>query len=253
MSNYTTMPRSGRGCGTRGVKSTYLCCGLSPDGAPLEMFIVDPAKPWPSSWQRGYKILRRADGVHDVVIFIGEQFYKRAWDFFTETKLHGASRKIPPTFPFEVLTPGRSRMIFLHKRVVPMFHYILDRPAKLTHCRHLSWQEGETKTPGWHPDGSPCTFALQDLSYYIGKVRVAVNARKHVLEKTTFHVEDVPIPYSGVVPAAPLLADAPDKHEWGIGAFLALPITHVEYRDRENREVADKARTAGYEVVTLDY
>jgi hypothetical protein len=146
-------------------------------------------------------------------------------------------------------------MLFLHKRVLPRFYYTLDKlEPQLHYCRHESWGLGEADaTPGWHPDGSPCTFALQDLSYYIGKVQV-INDKKHsVLECTHFRVDDAAIPYNGVVPAMPLLADAPDRHRWGMGAFLALPITHIEYKDQEDRRSADKARTAGYEVVTLDY
>jgi hypothetical protein len=143
-------------------------------------------------------------------------------------------------------------MLFLHKFAIPQFSYQLDREPILSWCTGPSFTGGvKNLVSGWHSDGLPCTFALRDLSYYSGKV--SVDGRQPPLQRMRFEVKDVAVPYSGVIPLDPQMSQAPKRSEWGIGAFLALPITHIEYKDQEDRKSADKARTVGYEVVTLDY
>lgn len=238
--NTTSKPRNGRGCGSRSPGSAYLCTGQGVGGHPIEDFIVDPVRVWSSGWQRGFKILQRASGINDVLIFVGKKYYPSAWDFVEESRNFGISRKIPPTFPFEKLTPGQSCMVFLHAKAAPMFDYLLDRDVPLEHCKH------DPGKAGWHDFLDPCTYALRDLSYFASKSVKLFDTNK-------FKVELPSCSYSGKIPAFPSLAVYPKKDNWGIGIFMIVPVTHVEFTKKKNVKIARKAQQAGYAVEVLDW
>lgn len=252
---YEVTGRGVRGCGSRDAGAAYLCCGLSVSGLRVEAFVVDPVILWPGNFQRGVKIMPRGKGspINDALIFVGKQFYRSVWDFVEEVRILGVSRKISPTFPFEKLTPGESRMIFIHSRAWPRFRYRLDRNVPLFLCKRDSRKESGM-TPGYHLNGEPCAMALRDLAYYTSKVSIFDGK---LTDRTEFRVTYPSFSYRGVVPAHPLLADAPtadkDQQNFLPGIFMAVPITHVEWKDRSDPKVEKRAQQAGFESVVLDH
>lgn len=56
--------------------------------------------------------------------------------------------------------------------------------------------------------------------------------------------------YLGVYPGGP--HEAPPLSEWQIGVFLALPITHVEYKNKAGDSL-ERVRQAGFETAILDW
>lgn len=252
----TISPPHGRGCGSRSEGAPYACCGLSKDGLPIESFIVDPAIPWPGKFQRGVKILPRNPkepaGINDLIIFVGQKFYPAAWDFIAESKLYGASRRLPANLPFEKLTPGESRMIFVHSRAIPDFDYEANRDLPYYGCQHF-WDEykqrditaWQTAVPGWHlKPKTPCTFALRDLAYLIHAAPSA--GPNNPLE---FKINVASTQYTGLTPVYPLFA--PQK--WQVGIFLALPLTHIEFCRQADPKAQKNAIEAGFSTEIMEY
>lgn len=243
----TEYPPDGRGCGDRDEEKPYLCCGTSPYGLPIEKFIIDPVRPWPGDFQRGVKILLRDEtGVNDVMVFVSQEDYPSTWDFFEETRRFGASRKVSDSFPFDQLTPGESRMVFVHARAIPDFIYTVDRDAPLDGCKHDTWRWKEA-IPGWHPCAEadiPCTFALRDLSFFTSNVKAGY--------EDEFMIEMPSFTYNG---RYPIHANTNGKNpiRWAIGLFLALPITHIEWKNRSGSDVEKRVRDAGFDSVVLEW
>ena len=251
--NVTTNAPNGRGCGLRQKSAGYLACGLGDDGLPIELFLVDPVIPYPGEWVRGMKLMPRVGGdddVNDVLIFVGRSFYKSPWAFFLETSLFGASRRFTPDFPFDQLTPGKSRMLFVHRLADPKFYYNLDSYTSATDACQVQHGLGELNVQGWHVDGTPCVFAHSDLAYYIEKVEdlgLTPDGRAY------FKVNYPSFDWTGMTPGLPLLQNGPTLDDWGAAIFFALPLTHVEFCESENVDSANNACAAGYEVATLEY
>lgn len=253
---YTTIqPPSGRGCGDRDEEMPYACCGVSKDGMPIEHFIVDPAIPWPGKFQRGIKILPRdpndPNSIKDLVVFVGEKFYQSAWDFVEETRLFGASRKMSPTLPFDQLTPGQSRMVFVHSKAIPDFEYELNRGDKpLYGCKHLQhWADNKDlyndEPPEQHLNKSLCTHGLKDLAFLVhGDIEPSpIDPEFYLVNMPSFSYDaKYPIKPASYTPT-----------EWQIGIFLALPLTHFEFCRKPHQVAQEKARQAGFETVTLEY
>ncbi len=258
----TTNPINGRCCGTRQEASVYVCCGANPWGRPIEDYILDPAELWADGFQRGVKIVPREPNVtvigkvkekwalkdvNDLVIFVGKSFYPSPWDFVEETRGFGVSRKVIPTLPFDKLTPGKSNMVFVHSRAIPTFIYTCDREAPLSHCHQMGKGEWNDVGAGHHPDNSSCTFALRDLTHVIGSKMVKVWE-----DGKGFDVDLPAFTYRGkILDAYDYYDDS--EFDWEVGAFLTLPLTHIEFCRRENTKVADKVRDAGYETIILPY
>ena len=241
----TVNPINGRCCGTRQEGAVYACCGVSPWGRPIEAYIVDPARLWLPGFQRGVKIVSRypKEDVNDLYIFVGKSFYPSPWDFVEETRGYGVSRKVIPTLPFDQLTPGKSEMVFVHSRAIPTFDYTCDREAPLSHCHQIGEAGWDNVDAGWHPNTSPCTFALRDLTYTIASKMVRIRE-----DEETFDVELPAFTYRGRIPRK-----VADDQTWEVGVFLTLPLTHIEFCRKENKQVADKIRDVGFDVEVLPY
>lgn len=245
-----------RGCGIRSAGGVYLCLGIGMGGTlHVEELILDPIRPWPEKWQRGFKLLRNKQGWYDVAIFVGESFYKSLWDFVEETRRFGISRKVPPTFPFEKLTPGKSQMVFLHRKAVPLFDgwdaqldYKIAPP--LPHC-HLKWEPEiwRKANPGWHPKverETLCTFAHQ---HFAGLIHDA-----YYDDQAKFEINLPSFSYSGHYPVVKSNDDGSQPElKWGIGAFMVAPISHIEMPHKLNKPAAQKANKSGYEVIQTEW
>lgn len=257
MPSTTIQAENGRGCGTRSEGGTYLCLGIGPGGTlTVEDLILDPIKIWPGGWQRGFKILPNKMGFNDVGIFVGEEFYPSLFDFVEEARRFGISRKVPPTFPFSQLTPGKSRMVFLHKKAYPKFSYIDVELTEHVHipqygCKML-WEPEIWKRafPGWHPriekEGTFCTFSHK---HFAGLIHNVVYD-----EIGQFEIKMPSFSYSGFMPVVRNDDQGNRiKLEWRIGAFMVAPLSHVEMPKKLNKGAANRANKSGYEVIVTDW
>lgn len=258
----TQPPPNGRGCGkSRTEESPYACTGLDAEGVPIEHFLVDPVIPWPGGWQRGAKIIQKGD-THHLVIFIGKEFYPSPWDYLEETRRFGASRKLPKNLPFHLLTPGKSLMLLVHARAFPIFNFTLrptDAGAQtpLFGCKWQPPADDERDDPwldvarGWHPKPikpvNSCTSALRDLTALMRPTEPLMGGDGQPLDGWR-EVEMPSFKYSVREPLAPTEAG-----NWGIGLFMALPLTHFEFAHQADPEVQETLNRAGYETPVLDW
>lgn len=213
-----------RGCGSRKQKALYMCVGMSPFGAPIEYFVLDPARPFKGDAFRAPMILEREDKPNDVLIWIGKEYYPFVPDFIAEARRMGISRRVPHNFPAGQLSRG-SRMILVHARVIPTWGYLVDR--KSDWCKHP------------HTDHE-CTYNLWPLSLLDSceghEVRNwdtvhTPSCTYHVGRKVTTHGNSNPI--------------------YGYGAFAAFYITHYEWVDRDNtcpEDVVTRVRESGLDL-----
>ena len=245
-----------RGCGVRSECGVYLTLGIGLGGTlTVEDLILDPVKIWPGTWQRGFKILPNKQGFNDVAIFVGKEFYPSLWDFVEEAKRFGISRKVPPTFPFEQLTPGKSRMIFLHRKGSPKFN---SMDAELTEyvpipqegCK-MKWEHEIWKRafPGWHPKVEKetfCTFSHQHFAGLIHDVKYDKSGK--------FEIQRPSFSYSGFIPVVRNDDEGNKiKLEWDIAAFMVAPLSHIEMPKKLNVSAAQRANKSGYEVIVTEW
>ena len=256
-----------RGCGTRDRGGTYLCSGQSLNGQPIESFIMDPAKLWPGEWHRGFTIVQ-GRGCNHVAIFISKEDYPSPWSFVEEVRRFGASRKVTPHFPFHLLTPGCSRMLFVHnwgyidKELHPWG--IADRDAPLDkHCRVANDIEGWKYTePGWHPvsegeeeNKTACTFFHQDLAWWLHQQFDTANYVKGPGGSTLYTIKMPGFSFKGIaaLPGFEIYTNPVKLKEFLFpGIFLSLPLTHIEYPHLKGKS-AEAVNKAGYDYYVLDY
>jgi len=221
-------PCSGkRGCGTRKEGGLYMCVGTSPTGIPIEEFILDPAREFRGKHFLSPILYKRENGIYDVLIWIGAEYYPFVPDFIEEAQWMGISRKIRKNFPIDKLTPGESRMILIHKRAIPEFEY------KVSPTGHCLKPDVEHK----------CTFNLWPLS----SLR---SMKNHEVIET-----DRPECVSIVTPSVSYHVTKPisaESDQYQAGAFAAFYITHWEYIGKgKPKELAEKIETVGYEMLVL--
>lgn len=215
-----------RGCGSRVKGGIYLCTGLSAHGSPLEAFLVDPVVPFDAAPGESFRtpILREnpyANGVMDAYVWVGESFYPSLVDYVEETRQKGASRRVSPLLDLSKLTPGKSRMIFIHPKA---FTEHLQIPAN-----------GCPKDIEGHGNDVPC-----------------IGAQWHYAKSLGSMVED-----SGAAKIGDVVYHLPEQYPAPIdckpGLFLALPITHIEYED-DGKELPPPVKAAsetGYDVFVM--
>ena len=108
-----------RGCGTRVAGGIYACCGLSPDGRPIEDFLLDPPIALPDGLDiapQGVMLLPRKK-IHNVVDWVGSNFYPNVADFVEEVKALGMSRRLPSSIDFSLIKPG-ARHVVIHAKAI---------------------------------------------------------------------------------------------------------------------------------------
>lgn len=267
----TTFASSGRGCGFRDIGACYLAFGIGPGGRPIEEFIIDPVLPWPSSFQRGFKIIPASSGINHVAIFVGEAYYASLWTFIEEARRFGISRKVPPTFPFHQLTPGRSMMFFIHPKACPKpgtTPYSLDRDPHhpLKGCKFYKedqevWEKNPIEFAGWHPsvrtkkeEGrqvTACTFAHRDLACLLHS-EDEVEHLSGGQDGYPFKIKAPSFEYTGNCPVLPNVLKGDKLENYGPGVFLKVPLTHVECRQKAG-QWEQNAKKAGYNVEVLEY
>lgn len=250
----------GRGCGERKEGEAYACFGIGSGGRAIEDFIVDPVRPWPGKFQRFIKILPRdpanPGGLCDLMIFIGAENYPSVWSYIEEARRFGVSRRMPANLSFERLTPGQSKMVLVHSKAIPLsFNYVLNRPfTPLRGCKHThEWLDAQrySEVPvGYHPGHeiqTMCTFALQDLA-------VANHHRFERVGEDKFRIDMPSFSFEGNFPHLPdLRGQRLAFQEWGTGIFMALPLTHFEFRNKAQKVIWERAKAAGFQTAIVNW
>jgi hypothetical protein len=108
-----------RGCGLkRTAGAVYLEVGASPNGQPLENFLVDAPSPYVTKQKIGVDFVQdKTTGVWHIFDHVGAQYYPFASDFLEEARLHGVSRKIARSSRFDHLTSD-SRLYVVHPHAI---------------------------------------------------------------------------------------------------------------------------------------
>lgn len=223
-----------RGCGSSRTRGgCYLCTGTSPDGQPIENFLIDPIQEW--EFQRGYKLVKDVSGeFNNVLVFVGKdpgkgEGYQHFWQFVEEARNLGVSRKVPKNFPIEQLTAGRSKMIFAHSQVVPLFEYGVDETYPKKWCK-LGYP---------HPD---CVYDGRDLSFLKLQPKAETIGNE-------FEIKFESYSYKGIIPE---VSDEEDFH-FAPGLFMATYLSHIEFPHEENLEFKQRANQAGFETAVTEY
>jgi len=218
-----------RGCGRRKQHALYLCTALSPDGAPIEDFVLDPARPFRGGAFRAPMLLERPGGC-DVLIWVGSEYYPFVPDFIEEARQMGVSRRIPFNFPLERLAE-HPRMFLIHPRAIQDFGYRVEwtgrRPkhaCRLPERRHR------------------CTFDLWPLSLLESMERHEVEGRRVKTPSCAYEV-------------GASVSELECCPVYRPGLFAAFYITHLEYVNRD-RKVPEplwrRAREAGLAVEVME-
>ena len=225
-----------RGCGKRKQGGLYLCCGLGPGGRPIEEFVIDPPIPWENGHFQGAEIRQRADGIYDVLLWVGEEFYPFVPDFVEEARRLGISKKVSPDIDFSMMTPYQSRIILVHPRTITDDGYsvLAIEDGCVPHIPRPDKKRPECDHPLTRDARKPnCTFALWDLSSMEDK-------KNHELEEvadTTMEITTPSCKYKVMIPFAR------ETISYTPGMFLAVPFTHFEYVNKKGTiptKVADK-------------
>ncbi|MBU2722906.1 hypothetical protein [Acidithiobacillus ferridurans] len=213
-----------RGCGSRVKGGVYLCTGLSKHGSPIEAFLIDPVPPFKGEPFRAPILMEdpQQNGIYHAVVWVGAEFYPSLVDYVEETRVKGASRRIPSGFDFSKLTPGKSRMIFVHPRA-----FTAQCHVPVTPC---------PKGIPDHGRDEPCIMAHWEYAQSAGST---VDAGYGVVGDTRYLL--------------PPQDDAP--RTLSPGFFMALPITHIEYESRDAQDDGPKsihqASDLGFDVVVM--
>lgn len=216
-----------RGCGSRQKGGVYLCTHLSPFGSPLEDFLVDPVLPFAGEPFRAPILIADPEDirVQHAVIWVGAQFYPSPVDFIEEVRRKGASRRVPSGFSFSALTPGKSRMIFVHPKAYTQACVLPDRCPKAI--------------PN-HGTDAPCLGAHWHLAQALGS---AVHGDRGRIGDMTY-----PLPTQWGPDAVP--------DDLSPGMFLVLPINAVEYEARDRTDTVPEslqsAESVGFPVTIID-
>jgi len=117
-----------RGCGYRQNNSLYCVVESSPCGMPISYFIIDPPLFWRGACPlRSPMFVKDKTGIYHIVLGIGKKYYPFVSDYITEASIFGISKKFPRNFDPSPLTPGKSKLILMHPRGIPNFHFRLKR------------------------------------------------------------------------------------------------------------------------------
>ncbi len=209
-----------RACGDKRVENgLYMCVNVSSYGKPIEYFLLDPTKSCDLKPFRTPIIVEGKEH-NDIAIYVGKKFYPFVPDFVEESRVMGISRRIPKNFPFERLTPYKSRIFFVHERAIPLFDYHVERacPRKKKHTKKV---------------GDTCVFDLWHLSA-LEKIKdkheVSILDQDHVVVKTPS------VKYSVDIPQKPELnLEQKKTYKYHIGFFAAFWVGHLEYVNKDKK------------------
>jgi len=275
-----------RGCGeSKDPDSVYFEFKAKEFGLPLEYFMIDPPKKWRGGQLRSPEKFTK-DGITHLVLGVGKVNYPFVPDFLEESFVMGISKKVPRNFPFDELTPGKSRMLLIHPRVFPQFKYevehdrcpweILERELEKREAAKGAYKEKYTRMiqeklkmkPEDHDvrfdPKKPCLGDLWSLSYSkLGgneKHRIVDKEGKTVTVKTPSVSYEINKPIRREYPEPRKekryhserersYMHITDTEAWNYGVFLAFPINTICYTAKEVPEHIKK-KTEGFRLRT---
>lgn len=110
-----------RGCGrARTAGGIYLEIGLTPNGQPLEHYLLDPPIPHTVDSALGVSFYQDQTGTYHILDHVGTKHYPYPSDFLEEGRQHGFSRRINSTLiqsHFSKLSAA-STLTFVHARAI---------------------------------------------------------------------------------------------------------------------------------------
>lgn len=197
-----------RGCGQRKVGGLYICTDLSPEGKPLEFFIIDSPIPYPGQSFRSPQLVERGGTTH-ALVWVGAEYYPYASDFIEEVRRFGASRRIPINFPIDQLSAG-SKMFLIHGGA------IIENYRELPEVEQCPLQRivGVDGVPSDLTDHIPAHLANEE--YCITHVYQAAGTAGGIrrIGETEYRVSDTPCRV---------------QLNYRHGIFMRLPINHIDY------------------------
>jgi len=234
-----------RGCGSRKDGGVYLCVAQSPLGLPIEDFILDPVKPWGGHPFRQPMLAERklkSGSCMDAVIWVGAEFYPFVPDFIEEARIHGISKRVSTGFSFSKLTPGKSRVILIHPKALPLFPYEVQNIGK---CKKEQ-KDILLSDVAYHKImNNLCTYDLWPLSSLH-----SVDKLHEISEKDGMSFAQTPsIGYF----TGEAISPPPGIYPYMAGAFAAFWISHFEVVSVkvDPTESVKKIADAGFEVLVV--
>jgi hypothetical protein len=231
-----------RGCGEPAADSMYWMIPTSPDGVPIEYYLLDPLKRIPAGIKirkRGLTLIQVGEVWH-VVDHVGSGPYPNALDWFYEAKAHKFHQKIDSNLDFSKLDKTRSWYFVVHDRVIPVYPDIPGWYEEWNEAEDLivltCIQGRENHDRMWqgatfpHEEWEPCASLLW-TDIIQGEFADERDARLRKVHRKTVSVE-----YTGYC----LDADEPTK--WARGFFAAFPLSIMQsiiYPGRDGK-VTDK-------------
>jgi hypothetical protein len=200
-----------RGCGMRKPGGLYVCSGLSPYGAPLQSFIIDPAIPYNGEPFRAPIVIEK-EGKKHIMLWVGAEYYPYCSDYLEEVRQYGASKRVPNNFPIEELEEGSMLFLVHPKGIIEDFEYL---PTVEFCPKDIQAHREENKE---------CCLGH---SYQIAEPTVGLDTRK--LGDTKYKV----YPHSM----------SSQEYEFTAGIFLRLPITHFDHilvKGKANSKITGK-------------
>jgi len=229
-----------RACGSREQDKMYIKVETSPVGKPIEHFIIDPPMEWDGDPPIRSPIFVPGgeEDLKHVVLGVGREYYPTVPDFVEEARKIGISKKVRRNFDFSKLTKGKSRMILMHPKAIPIFDFDTNIPC-----------------PNKPEEAHVCTHRLWSLSALHRS-----NDQHYILSETVDEVE-IEIPcgrkYTVEKPLFPSMEGYREHYseEYKPGHFLAVPITRLEYVNSDGKipsDVKETAEESDMEVVVCD-
>lgn len=88
----------------------------------------------------------RADrDARDVLMYMGERFWKTPEDVIVEVLQQGLSKRVPLNFPLDGMVPGVSRIFLAHRKVIPVELLVEDSDEAAIKLLNL-WSFGDYRT-----------------------------------------------------------------------------------------------------------
>lgn len=223
-----------RGCGERVEDGLYLTVEMSPDGQPVEFFLVDPAVEWrgPTTLRSPMFIEDRL-GVTHLVLGVGATYYPFVPDFVEEVRRLGVSKRVPRTFEAARLSKD-SKFLLMHPRSIPGFAY----KASCT-CPKNNREPHECVG---------CLWSLSTLKNF-DQVHELGESRESSEESPVCIVKTPSCYYDTVKPQEPTAF----VDNYAAGVFLAFPMSlcRFEYVNKKGlcpTQVSEKLSKAGFQL-----
>lgn len=224
-----------RGCGTRVSSGIYAECSLSPNGKPIEEFLIDPPTPVDPGTMGisalGVKqVLEPNTGVWHIVDWVGSNYYPSIPSFIEEARRFGISRRFPRTLDYSKVTPA-SRLVLLHSSAcIDQFGALMLQQERIGgQAMGYRWKmcpcgRDEHSEPGYK---GMCAGLWWENEYpYDEPDTQARNSRIGIYKKPSFNYR---------------AAIAPVQCAVALGIFAIFPLTRLVVVKHDDPRVTDDA------------